>query len=167
MEIEGFFQFEMIINVIKVSPCRFIWIPMLLVYGHYKYVYPYSAGIALIFIYCGVGIAVAIHIPQWMKIKIPHGLWRVRVVKEQRHKENLVLILWNTLSSYFYSVNSTWTKDGARSLDRYFIVSTRRATSQCHLNAWRSHETLPRLDKKSDSRFSLNLTGGLTERHTL
>ena len=40
----GFFQFEIIINV-SVSSFRFIWIPMLWVYNHYKYVYPYSAGI--------------------------------------------------------------------------------------------------------------------------
>ena len=40
----GFFQFEIIINV-SVSPFWFIWIPMLWVYNHYKYVYPYSAGI--------------------------------------------------------------------------------------------------------------------------
>ena len=32
----GFFQFEIIINV-SVSSFRFIWIPMLWVYGHYKY----------------------------------------------------------------------------------------------------------------------------------
>ena len=36
METKGFFQFEIIINVL-VSSFRFIWIPMLWVYGHYKY----------------------------------------------------------------------------------------------------------------------------------
>ena len=36
MEPEGFFQFEIIINV-WVSCFRFIWIPMLWFYGHYKY----------------------------------------------------------------------------------------------------------------------------------
>ena len=43
MEIKGFFQFEIIINVL-VSFFRFIWIPMLYVYGHYKYYYSYIAG---------------------------------------------------------------------------------------------------------------------------
>ena len=37
-------QFEIIINVL-VSSFRFIRIPMLLVYGQYKYCYSYSAGI--------------------------------------------------------------------------------------------------------------------------
>ena len=36
METKGFFQFESIINVLVSSFC-FIWIPMLGVYGHYKY----------------------------------------------------------------------------------------------------------------------------------
>ena len=40
----GFFQFEIIINVL-VSFFRFIWIPMIWVYDHYKYLYYYSAGI--------------------------------------------------------------------------------------------------------------------------
>ena len=40
----GFFQFEIIINV-SVSSFWFIWIPMLWVYGHYKYVDSYSAAI--------------------------------------------------------------------------------------------------------------------------
>ena len=44
METKGFFQFESIINVLVSS---FIWIPMLWVHGHYKYVYSYSAGIDL------------------------------------------------------------------------------------------------------------------------
>ena len=35
-EIKGFFQFEIIINVL-VSSFRFIWMPMLRVYGHYNY----------------------------------------------------------------------------------------------------------------------------------
>ena len=39
-----FFQFEIIINVL-VRSFRFIWIPMLWVYGHEKYVYSHSAGI--------------------------------------------------------------------------------------------------------------------------
>ena len=42
----GFFQFEIIINVL-VNSFRFIWIPMLWVYGHYKYFYSYRAGIDL------------------------------------------------------------------------------------------------------------------------
>ena len=41
---KGFFQFEIIITVL-VSSFRFIWIPMLWVYGHYKYFHSYSAGI--------------------------------------------------------------------------------------------------------------------------
>ena len=44
METKGFFQFENIINDLDRS-FRFIWIPMLWVYSHYKYVYSYSAGI--------------------------------------------------------------------------------------------------------------------------
>ena len=44
METEGFFQFEIIMNVL-VSFFRFIWIPMLWVYGYYTYFYSYSAGI--------------------------------------------------------------------------------------------------------------------------
>ena len=44
METKGFFQFEIIINVF-VSSFRSIWIHILWVYGHYKYVYSYSAGI--------------------------------------------------------------------------------------------------------------------------
>ena len=38
METKGFFQFESIIHVL-ISSCRFIWIPMLLVYSYYKYYY--------------------------------------------------------------------------------------------------------------------------------
>ena len=41
---KGFIQFAIIINVL-VSSFWFIWIPMLWVYGHYKYFYSYSAGI--------------------------------------------------------------------------------------------------------------------------
>ena len=41
---KGFSQFEIIINVLA-SSFRFIWIPMLWVYGHYEYFYSYSAGI--------------------------------------------------------------------------------------------------------------------------
>ena len=41
---KGYFQFEIIINVL-VSSFQFIWIPMLWVYHHYKYAYSYSAGI--------------------------------------------------------------------------------------------------------------------------
>ena len=39
---KGFSRFEIIINVL-VSSFRFIWIPMLWVYGHYQYVDSYSA----------------------------------------------------------------------------------------------------------------------------
>ena len=44
---KGFFQFEIIINVLfsRFSYFRLIWIPMLWVYGHWKYFHPYSAGI--------------------------------------------------------------------------------------------------------------------------
>ena len=45
METQWFFQFEIIINVLVISFFCFIWIPMLWVYGHYKYVYSFSAGI--------------------------------------------------------------------------------------------------------------------------
>ena len=41
---KGFFQFEIIITAL-VSSFWFIWIPMLLVYSHYKYFYFYIAGI--------------------------------------------------------------------------------------------------------------------------
>ena len=44
METKGFFQFGIIINVL-VGSFRFIWIPMLWVYTHYKYGNSYSAGI--------------------------------------------------------------------------------------------------------------------------
>ena len=44
METKSFFLFEIIINVLATS-FRFIWIPMLLVWGHYKYVYSFGAGI--------------------------------------------------------------------------------------------------------------------------
>ena len=44
METKGFFQFESIINVF-VGSSRFILIPLLWVYDHYKYFYSYSAGI--------------------------------------------------------------------------------------------------------------------------
>ena len=44
MVIKGFFQYEIIINVLA-SPFRFIWIHMLWVYGHYKYFNFFSAGI--------------------------------------------------------------------------------------------------------------------------
>ena len=40
---KGLFQFEIIINVL-VSTFWFIWIPMLWVYGRYKYFYSHSAG---------------------------------------------------------------------------------------------------------------------------
>ena len=36
METKGFFQFEIIINVL-VTSFRFIWIPILWIYGQYKY----------------------------------------------------------------------------------------------------------------------------------
>ena len=42
--LKGFIQFEIITNVL-VSSFWFIWIPMLWVYGHYKYFYSYSMGI--------------------------------------------------------------------------------------------------------------------------
>ena len=44
MDTKGLFQFEIIIDV-SVSCFRFFQIPMLWVYGHYKYVYSYSAGV--------------------------------------------------------------------------------------------------------------------------
>ena len=44
METKGFFQFEIIINVL-LSCFWYIWIPGLWVYGHWKYFYFYSAGI--------------------------------------------------------------------------------------------------------------------------
>ena len=47
IETKGFFQFQIIINVL-VSSFWFIWIPMLSwlwVYGYYEYFYSYSAGI--------------------------------------------------------------------------------------------------------------------------
>ena len=44
METKGFFQFEIIINVL-VNSFQFIWKPMLWIYDHYKYFYSYSAGI--------------------------------------------------------------------------------------------------------------------------
>ena len=44
METKGFFYFEIIINAL-VSSFRFIWIPMLWVYGRSKYIYCHSAGI--------------------------------------------------------------------------------------------------------------------------
>ena len=47
MEIKGIFQFKIIINVLDSSSC-FTWIPMLWVYGHYKYVNSFSAGTVLI-----------------------------------------------------------------------------------------------------------------------
>ena len=43
-ETKGFFQFQIIINV-SVSSFRCIWIPMLLVYGHWKYFHSSSARI--------------------------------------------------------------------------------------------------------------------------
>ena len=43
----GFFQFEIIINFL-LSSSRYIWIPMLGVYGHPGYFYSYIAGIYLI-----------------------------------------------------------------------------------------------------------------------
>ena len=43
METKGFFQFEIIINILA-SYFRFIWIPMLWVYDLYKYFNSYSAG---------------------------------------------------------------------------------------------------------------------------
>ena len=39
---KGFFRFEIIVNVL-VGSFRFIWIPILWVYGHYKYFNPFSA----------------------------------------------------------------------------------------------------------------------------
>ena len=42
-----FFQFEIIINVL-VSSLQFIWIPMLRVYGHYRYFIFFSAWIVFI-----------------------------------------------------------------------------------------------------------------------
>ena len=42
--LKDYFQFKIVINVL-VSSFRFIWIPILWVYGHYKYLYSYSAEI--------------------------------------------------------------------------------------------------------------------------
>ena len=42
MATKAFFKFEILINVLVIY-FRFIWIPMLWVYGHYKYFYSYSA----------------------------------------------------------------------------------------------------------------------------
>ena len=42
--LEGFYQFEIIINVLVIS-FWFFWIPVLWVYDHQKYLYSYSAGI--------------------------------------------------------------------------------------------------------------------------
>ena len=47
METEGFFQFEIIINVL-VSPFSLVLIPMLWVYSHYKYFNSFSAGTVFI-----------------------------------------------------------------------------------------------------------------------
>ena len=47
METKGFFQFEIFINVL-VSSLRFIWIPMLWVHSHYKFINSFSAGIVFI-----------------------------------------------------------------------------------------------------------------------
>ena len=44
---KGFFQFEIIL-IVLVCSLWFIWIPMLWVYGHYKYVNSFSAGIVFI-----------------------------------------------------------------------------------------------------------------------
>ena len=44
METKGFFRFETIINVL-VRSFWFIWLPMVLVYGHFKYVSSYRARI--------------------------------------------------------------------------------------------------------------------------
>ena len=44
--LEGFFQFEIIINVLVIS-FWFLWIPVLWVYDHQTYFYSYSAGIDL------------------------------------------------------------------------------------------------------------------------
>ena len=44
MEIKGFVQFEIVINVL-VSSFWFIWIPVSWVYGQCKYLHSYSAGI--------------------------------------------------------------------------------------------------------------------------
>ena len=46
METKGFFQLEIIIDVL-VSSFWFFWIPILWVYGQYKYFYYNSAGIDL------------------------------------------------------------------------------------------------------------------------
>ena len=43
METKGFFQFEIIIKIL-LSSLLFIWIPMLWVYGHYKYFNSVSVG---------------------------------------------------------------------------------------------------------------------------
>ena len=43
LETKVFFQFEIIITVF--SSFRFIWIPMLCVYGHCKLLYSYNEGI--------------------------------------------------------------------------------------------------------------------------
>ena len=40
----GFFQFEIIINVLVNSSFWLICVRMLWIYGHYKYLYSYSAG---------------------------------------------------------------------------------------------------------------------------
>ena len=45
--LKGFFQFEIILNVL-VGSLRFIWIPMLWVYGQWKYFNSFGAGIVFI-----------------------------------------------------------------------------------------------------------------------
>ena len=44
METKGFLNLKIVINFL-VSSFRYIWIVMLRIYGHYKYLYSYSAGI--------------------------------------------------------------------------------------------------------------------------
>ena len=76
METKGFFQFEIIINVL-VSCLRFIWIPMLWVYGHYRY-------------FCSAGI----HFRR--QILIP-----ALQVLNQKALSNIIMSLEQTLIGYF------------------------------------------------------------------
>ena len=115
---KGFFQLKIIRNVF-VSAFWFIWIPMLWVYGRYKYVYCYSAGMGggprVVVSTAAFHARVRGSVPglgglKETKMFLPHPRVKVSIVGSLRDREvacsasdrqgsNLESCVWRTVSS--------------------------------------------------------------------
>ena len=78
-----FFQFEIIISVL-VSFFRFIWITMLWVYGHYKYLYSHSVGSILDIIICQIMTSKVD--PRAVRVNPPEAVWLIFALHIESYK---------------------------------------------------------------------------------